>query len=452
MLDQSPFYGEAGGQVGDTGRIQSEDAVFEVTDTQRDGDLILHHGRLAEGSLAAGDRVEARVDRDRRAAIRRAHTATHILHYALQKHLGTHAQQQGSKVDRDWLRFDFTNLAPINAEQLAAVEAEVHQRIADRDNVECRVVPLAHARDQGAMMLFGEKYPDPVRMVCMGSFSRELCGGTHLGNTRDVGSFEIVAEEAVAAGTRRVTALTGNRADAHQQEIRSSLIDVARRLGVDPLAVPDDVQRLTQHLRNLRKCLAGGGQPPEPFPQRDQAHANLHDQPFAQLREALKEAARMLNVGTKDVAQRVTRLLQEVRQSEQQLQTRDAHAMLSADQLLDSAETVRGATVVVAETPGITPALMRRLIDEMRRKGRPVAALLASAQEDDKISFVAGISDELQDRGARADRWVREVAQTVGGGGGGRPDMAQAGGKSVKDLPEALKTARQSIASMLDAD
>ena len=199
VLDRTPFYGEAGGQVGDSGEISAEGVRFVVTDTARQGDLLLHRGHLVGGELRTGSQVLAVVDAPRRLAIRRAHSATHILHHALQHNLGSHAQQQGSKVDGDWLRFDFTNLAAIPAEQLAEIEADALACIDSAEPITARTVPLAEARQAGAMMLFGEKYPDPVRMISMGDFSKELCGGTHLDNTREVGAFEITAEEAVSS-------------------------------------------------------------------------------------------------------------------------------------------------------------------------------------------------------------------------------------------------------------
>src|SRR5688572_1955250 len=204
VLDRSPFYAESGGQVGDTG-------------------LIVHHGHLAKGTMKAGAKVMARVDNARRLAIRRAHSATHILHYALQKNLGKDAHQMGSKVEDDWLRFDFGNPAPIESEKLAAIEHDVAERVAASEPIQWKFVPLTEARAAGAMMLFGEKYPDPARMVSMGQFSRELCGGTHLTSTAEVEALEIVAEEGVAAGTRRITALTGAKAKQHVERTESVL-------------------------------------------------------------------------------------------------------------------------------------------------------------------------------------------------------------------------------------
>jgi alanyl-tRNA synthetase len=258
VLDRTPFYGEAGGQVGDHGDIVGDGFRFRVIDAQKDDDLVRHLGHLVEGAMVAGAHVVARVDTDRRQGIRRAHSATHLLHYALRKNLGEHAQQQGSKVDEDWLRFDFTNLSPVDLEQLDAIEADVNQRIAAAEPVRWDVLPLEEARVKGAMMLFGEKYPDPVRMVSMGEFSRELCGGTHLDNTAEVNLFDLVAEENVAAGTRRVVALTGNKAAQNIEKTKAALDEAAQLLDVPAVEVPGAVRALSQRVRDLKKQLSGG--------------------------------------------------------------------------------------------------------------------------------------------------------------------------------------------------
>ncbi|MEK6247079.1 MAG: alanine--tRNA ligase, partial [Planctomycetales bacterium] len=213
VMDQTPFYGESGGQVGDQGELVGDDFRFKVVDSQKDGDLVVHLGHLQEGEMNAGAQVTATVDLRRRQAIRRAHSATHLLHHALQSNLGQHAQQQGSKVDDDLLRFDFTNPNPVASDQLQSIQHDVVRRIDEAAAVTAQTLPLAEARQLGAMMLFGEKYPDPVRMISMGGFSKELCGGTHLDNTSEVASFEIIAEESVSAGTRRIVALTGEKAE-----------------------------------------------------------------------------------------------------------------------------------------------------------------------------------------------------------------------------------------------
>ena len=223
ILNETPFYGESGGQVGDVGKISSDAFEFEVIDTQKHAGLIVHHGKLVRGELREGETCTAVVDAERRQALSRAHSATHILHYALHKNVGDHAQQQGSKVEADRLRFDFTNQKPIPDDALVQIEKDVWSQIDAAQSVDWKTVPLTEAREAGAMMLFGEKYPDPVRMVSMGGFSKELCGGTHVRSTGDVEAFELVVEESVSAGTRRIEALTGPRARTHRVGHRSCL-------------------------------------------------------------------------------------------------------------------------------------------------------------------------------------------------------------------------------------
>ena len=209
VLDRTPFYGEAGGQVGDTGTIRGAGFVFEVEDTKKDNDFILHVGRVAEGTVNLNAQVTAAVDAERRQAIRRAHSATHLLHHALHRHLGKHAQQAGSKVEPDRLRFDFANPEAVGRERLDLIEKTVNALVMTGAPVTWTQMPIAEAKALGAMALFGEKYPEIVRVVQMGEFSKELCGGTHLDNVGQVGLFKIIGEESVAAGTRRITALTG---------------------------------------------------------------------------------------------------------------------------------------------------------------------------------------------------------------------------------------------------
>jgi len=449
VLDRSPFYGESGGQVGDMGELVGDGFRYVVRDTQKDSDLILHYGQLVEGELVAGAWVTARVDEVRRGAIRRAHSATHILHYALQKNLGSHAQQQGSKVDDDWLRFDFTNMSPVGDQQLAAIEHDVLERIEAGDSIQWRIVPLAEARQAGAMMLFGEKYPDPVRMVQMGDFSRELCGGTHLDNTREVEWLEITSEENVSAGTRRIVAMTGPRAIEHRQRTESALQSAAEKLQVSPLHVPVELEELTTRVRELKKQLASGIKPSA-----QQDASAVPDTPgqtdYAQIKIALHLAARTLNVAPFDVPKRAAALVNEIRTLEGELAQRETAAPMSADMLLDGAEVVSGTHVVVAETPGADPNFMRQMIDQLRKKSSPVAVMLAAQQGSDKVVLVAGVSRELVEQGISAGGWVREIAPVVGGGGGGKPDLAQAGGKQPEKLPEALETARDTIRQMLD--
>lgn len=449
VLDRSPFYGESGGQVGDCGWLEGNGARFQVTDTQKDAELILHHGRLVTGELRTGQKLTAKVDPDRRQAIRRAHSATHILHFALQKNLGKHAQQQGSKVDQDWLRFDFTNLAAVEAEQLAAVERDVNDRVAAAEPIACRHLPLAEARLAGAMMLFGEKYPDPVRMVSMGQFSKELCGGTHLNNTAEVEAFEIVAEEAVSAGTRRIVALTGAKAKENAAQTETALLSTAAKLGCPPIQVPHAVRRLAQSLRDLKKQLTSGTPAGVSADHPPPAPTSKPQLTYSELKAALREAARTLNVSPFDVPSRVQSALDEVQKLRAQLDQASSAGELSADGLLEQARIVGDTRVVIAETTGANPNLMRQLIDQMRKKSNPLAVLLAAGQPDGKVVLIAGITRDLVDRGLSAGTWVGEVAKVVGGGGGGKPDMAQAGGKDLGKLPEAFQVANAIITKLL---
>jgi len=385
VLDKTPFYGEMGGQVGDTGRLRGEGFQFRVTDAKVDGALILHVGHLRSGEIHLGDRVAAQVDADRRQAIRRAHSATHLLHYALRKTLGQHAEQQGSKVHDDLLRFDFTNPSAVAAEDLAKIEDEVNARVVEAAAVVSENLPLADARKAGAIMLFGEKYPDVVRMVSVGDFSKELCGGTHLENTGQIGLVKIVGEESVAAGTRRITALTGPAALKSVRGKEAALAAAAAALKIPPEALPGRVETLAKEVRQLKKKLAAGARVEGP----------------------------------------------------------------SAEQLLAEAVKVSDANVIVAEVPGAEANVLRQLIDQIRRKGAPAAVMLGARQDEGKVMLVAGLSRDLVERGADATSWIKQVAGIVKGGGGGRADMAQAGGKLPDKLPDALAAARIAIEEML---
>jgi alanyl-tRNA synthetase len=309
-------------------------------------------------------------------------------------------------------------------------------------------LPLAEARKVGAMMLFGEKYPDPVRMVSMGAFSKELCGGTHLTNTREVERFEILSEEGVSAGTRRITALTGRKAAEHVKQIEAAVDEAAKLMGVGPLEVIDAAGALVNHAREVRKQLSGGGMAAKPQAKGGGARKDGKAS-YEQIKQVLTETGRHLSVAPLAVPQRIAALQAEVAALEKQLAERAAAGPLSGERLLESAEKVGGVTVVVTELPGVEGNLMRQLIDQVRVKASPSAVLLASRQGDDKVTLVAGISKELQARKLSAGEWIRPVAAAVGGGGGGRPDMAQAGGKNPAKLPEALQIAKDTIREMI---
>jgi alanyl-tRNA synthetase len=384
VLNQTPFYGESGGQVGDTGEIVGPDVKFEVIDTQKEKGFILHRGHLRQGALKLGLSVTAKVNIARRDAIRRAHSATHVLHYALQKFLGKHAQQQGSKVDADWLRFDFANPSAVDRETLAQIEDEVNERVLQADPVNWKLLSIADARHAGAMMLFGEKYPDVVRMVSMGDFSKELCGGTHVASTGQIGLFRVAHEESVSAGTRRIVALTGQAALRQAREDQRVLAEAATALRVPVSEVPHRLATLGKEIRDLKKQLAAG--------------------PKA--------------------------------------------GGVTPEKLIEEATKINGTTVIVVETPGVEAGGMRELVDLVRRKVSPTAILLASSA-DDKVTIVAGLTRDLVDRGLSAGQWINSAAEIVGGRGGGKPDMAQAGGKQPDKLPAALDAARKQIGTLL---
>ena len=385
VLDQTAFYGESGGQVGDTGWLEWPGGRFEVIDTQREGGFMLHVGHLREGGLDLGLSVHARVNADRRAAIRRAHSATHLLHAALQHYLGPHAVQQGSKVDADLLRFDFTHTSAVGHETLEQIEAMANQATLDAVPVTVQLLPLAEARHAGAMMLFGEKYPDIVRMVTMDGKSRELCGGTHVSSTGQIGMVRVIGEESVSAGTRRVTAVTGHRAVERFRQAENVLAEAASALKVPVAELPSRLATVVKELKDLKKSKGPS-----------------------------------------------------------------STTVLSVDDLLAAATDIAGTRVVVADAHGSDAAAMRQCIDQLRRKGSPIAVLLGAA-EGEKVTLVAGISRELEALGLSAGNWIKDAATIVGGKGGGKPDLAQAGGKLVDKLPEALATAKRTIEMLLRA-
>ncbi|MBU6173353.1 MAG: alanine--tRNA ligase, partial [Planctomycetes bacterium] len=441
VLDQTPFYGESGGQVGDTGFIRNPKGHFVVSDTQRSGELIIHIGKMVSGELKEGDSVTATVDTERRDAIKRAHSATHVLHHSLQSHVGRHAQQQGSKVDADWLRFDFSNQEPLSDELLLQVEATSNQRIGESAPIDWKLVPLGTAREAGAMMLFGEKYPDPVRMVSMGTFSKELCGGTHASNTSDIQTLEILAEESVSSGTRRITALTGAKALQYRNNLEHLAHEASKALGCSLAQIGNTTNELVAAVRKLKKIATGTGNETIPAPIGGSA-TSPGTCDYRALRTSFRQAARTLNVGFEEVPARLKSLLEEQEQLLHQIKNLSSSSgNISADQLLEQALEVSGTRLIVAETPNANAGMMRQWIDQLRKKSsEPVAVLLANCSED-KVTLIAGISQSLVDRGLSAGKWITPVAQAVGGGGGGKPDLAQAGGKIPSKLPEALQIA-----------
>ena len=387
VLDRTPFYAEAGGQVGDAGVLTADGLRFEVTDTKKEGGLTVHLGRLAEGTLEAGATVRAAVTGDRRAAIRRAHSATHLLHHALHETIGKDATQRGSVVEPDRLRFDFAHRRAVAPEELEAIEDRINARVIEASPVVTREMNLAEAKTLGAMMLFGEKYPDRVRVVSAGDYSVEFCGGTHASSTGEIGLCRVVSEESVGTGVRRITALTGPRA------VRQ-------------------VRRDAAVLREASDLLKAGK--PEDVPVR-----------LSGLQEELKEARKRLAAATAKTA-----------------------AGGAAD-LLEAAETITlddgtTAKVVAHNLNGAPREALRTLADTLRKKGEaagtPVAAILGTVV-DGKVALLAAVSPALVKRGVKAGDAVRAAAKEVGGGGGGRPDLAEAGGKRPEGMADALAAA-----------
>lgn len=375
VLNQSPFYGEAGGQVGDTGTIRGDGFEYQVHDTQRDGELLVHIGILKSGKLAVGAKVHAKADSSRRAGIRRAHSATHILHHALRKYLGENATQRGSKVQEDELRFDFAHAKGLTHDELINIEDEINIRVADGAPISTRLMPIAEARQLGAMALFGEKYPDNVRVVSMGEFSRELCGGTHLTNTGQVGLCRLIRDELVAAGVRRITCYTGPKALARIRETD----DLVKHAAALMKAPPDELTRKIEALQ-------------------------------AELRDTKKELAKYTV----------------------------ASLAGAAEQLVAKAETINGVKLIVHNAAGCPRESLKEFVDRIREKAPSVAILLGLVTED-KVAFIASVSkDVLVSKGLNASDCVKTAAKICGGGGGGRPEMAEAGGKDPSKIEEAL--------------
>ncbi len=387
VLDKTPFYGEAGGQVGDTGWIRGDRFAFQVEDTKKENDFALHVGQVTEGVVNVTATVSAEVNAERRQAIRRAHTATHLLHHALHVILGKHAQQAGSKVEPDRLRFDFANPEAVGRDRLRAIEEKVNLRVLEAAAVSATFMPIDQARSTGAMALFGEKYPDIVRVIQMGEFSRELCGGTHLDNVGQVGLFKIIGEESVAAGTRRITALVGKAALEHVRQEEDVLADLAGQMRVPTAQIAERVAALLEEIKTLKK-----------------------------------------QAGQRRVA---------------------SSPQASADDLLAAARQIAGATVVIHALENASADEMRQLVDVLRRKQPTNLAVLLASGADGKVQLVAGFSADLVERGLHAGSWLKEVAPITGGGGGGRPDMASAGGKSPEKIPAALEHALETVTARL---
>ncbi len=373
VLDHTPFYAESGGQAGDIGVLEIDGAEFEVGDTQKiQADVFGHHGTLASGTLKVGDKVSAKVNATARAATMRNHSATHLLHKALRTVLGGHVTQKGSLVDADKTRFDFSHNAPVSADEIRRIEALVNHEILANAATEAQVMSYDDAIKHGAMALFGEKYGDEVRVLGIGS-SRELCGGTHVTRTGDIGLFKIVAEGGVAAGIRRIEAVTGEHALSLLQNLSARVSEAAAALKVQPEEITQRIAQVQDHVKALEKELA-----------------------------ALKSKL----------------------------------ASGQGDELLAQAVDMNGIKVLAATLAGADVATLREVMDKMKDKLKTAAIVLA-AVNDGKVSLIAGVTADATAK-VKAGELVNFVAQQVGGKGGGRADMAQAGGTDASGLPAAL--------------
>ena len=389
VLDRTPFYAEMGGQVGDTGKLTAPGLYVHVTDTKhRDGGLESHVGVVEEGTLSVGDSVTAAIDAGRRELIRRNHTATHLLDAALKKVLGDHVNQAGSLVAPDRMRFDFTHFEALTKDELDRIEGMVNAEIFAAKPVVTQIMSIEDAKAAGAVALFGEKYGDVVRVVSAGAedtpFSRELCGGTHARNTADLGLFKIISESSVGSNSRRIEAVTSMGAIEYVDERLAQLDEVAAALKVRPSAVADRVEQLQQDLRTANHKL---------------------------------EAA-LTGAGSNQVAE-----------------------------ALKSAVQLNGYSCVIAKLEGLSGKELRSAWDGIRdaSDGQPVACVIASATADGKVSLLAGATDSAVAAGFSAGDIVKEIAELVGGRGGGKPAMAQAGGSNAAGIDAALEAARTKL-------
>lgn len=384
VLDQTPFYAESGGQVGDKGELKGTNFSFAVEDTQKYGQAIGHIGKLAAGSLKVGDAVQADVDEDRRARIRLNHSATHLMHAALRQVLGTHVSQKGSLVNDKVLRFDFSHNEAMKPEEIRAVEDLVNAQIRRNLPIETNIMDLEAAKAKGAMALFGEKYDERVRVLSMGDFSTELCGGTHASRTGDIGLFRIISESGTAAGVRRIEAVTGEGAIATVHADSDRLSEVAHLLKGDSNNLADKVRSVLERTRQLEKEL-----------------------------QQLKEQA----------------------------------AAQESANLSSKAIDVNGVKLLVSELSGVEPKMLRTMVDDLKNQLGSTIIVLATVVEG-KVSLIAGVSKDVTDR-VKAGELIGMVAQQVGGKGGGRPDMAQAGGTDAAALPAALASVKGWVSAKL---
>ena len=384
VLSNTPFYAESGGQCGDSGLLTAEGVVFNVVDTQKFGAATGHKGQLVEGSLTVGQQLTAAVDSERRQAISLNHSATHLMHAALRTILGDHVAQKGSLVKADNLRFDFSNLEAVKPEQLRAVENMVNEQIRANHSIDTNIMDIDAAKANGAMALFGEKYDDQVRVLSMGDFSTELCGGVHANRTGDIGLFKILSESGIAAGIRRIEAVTGAGAIAVMHTEDMMLAKTARLVKSDVASVVSKVDALVSHSKQLEKEIQ---------------------------------------------------------------QLKDKLAAQEGASLINQAQEINGVKVLIAKLDGADNKALRGMVDELKNQLGSGVVLLGNVSEG-KVGLIAGVTKDLIGK-VKAGELVNLVALQVGGKGGGRPDMAQAGGTDAAALPAALETVAPWLADKL---
>ena len=375
VLDKTPFYAEMGGQVADHGTITMGERVFQVTDVQKDkGGKYLHHGKMMRGSLKVDDAVVASIDVERRKGIMRAHSATHLLQKALTAVLGDHVHQAGSLVEPDYLRFDFTHYSALSQEEMAKVEAIVQDSILEGYPIDIKEMPISEAKKLGATALFSEKYGQTVRVVNMGGYSIEFCGGTHLDNTAKVGAFQLVSEGSVASGVRRIEAYTGKACMARMENAQAMLADAAAKLKIKPADLAGKIQSNLDEIKELKRQI-------------------------------------------------------------EQYQAKDASG--AVEKLLESAKEIGGVKVLTAKVSGMDAAKLRQMGDMLRDKAANIVGVLASVNGE-KPSFLAICGKDAVAKGLKAGEVVKLVCSTCGGSGGGKPDSAMGGGKDAAKVDEAL--------------
>ena len=387
IVNKTPFYATMGGQQGDTGVITCNGSVFEVIDTIRlKGGRVGHVGKVTAGSFNVGDKVTLTVDEKKRIDTAKNHSATHLLQEALRIVLGNHVEQAGSLVTPDRLRFDFTHFQPMTEEEIEKVEAIVNEQIAKSIDVETKVLAIEDAKKTGAKALFNEKYGDTVRVVCMGDFSKEFCGGTHVSNTGLINSFKIVSESGVAAGVRRIEALTGNGVFAYYKDIEKKYNDICKAAKATPANVEEKIAHMQAEIKSLNSEI-----------------------------ESLKNKA--ANEALGDV--------------------------------LNQAEDVNGVKFLAVKLNDVDMNELRNLSDDLKSKIGSGVVVLASAMGSDKVNLIVTATDDIVKAGVHAGNIIKSAAPCVGGGGGGRPNMAQAGGKNPAGIEKAFETAKETLASML---